>query len=247
MNQNPLRKVLVLGIIFLFLCVSVEPILSTEIIQDENTDQVDDTKILGEMESKTFLFDTIIDIANNPDINNLLEQYNYDVFNSNFDYKNLYSQLLSKKPLLLLRIIFNKPSISNKYLDKSYNLGIKVADALGESIFFDILESIEITNPEILDELNEIILNDDELSNKINILKEMNNDLNTVIPFEDTPIICTFLIITGFIVFVSYITYSDFIYSLPPILFFLFLPGYIILYSLLIIISFLLTNVFICF
>jgi len=44
----------------------------------------------------------------------------------------------------------------------------------------EMLDSVELTNPELLDDLNNIIMNDEELSNRISTLEELNNETSTI-------------------------------------------------------------------
>lgn len=174
-----LYKTLVVGVVILFISIAVQPSIAT--IQPEK-------KI--NLEPKDYLFQTIINIANNPDVKSLLEQYNHEILTSDYDYKGVFSQLLFKKPRLLFSMLFTKPSITYDYLEKSYNKGIKITNILGEDKVFEVLESVEISNPKVFDELNNIILNDEELSSRIATLKEMNKEFDPVAPLEANPVVC---------------------------------------------------------
>jgi len=190
MKKDMLSKTLVMGIIILFVGVGVNPAFAVNI--PENI----------EVEPKDYLFETIIEIANNPDVKELFEQYDYKIFTSDYDYKDVFSQLFLKKPKLLLNILFTKPSITYEYLNKSYNRGIKCVNILGEKQALKMTDSIKISNPDILNELNNIIKNDKELSNRISTLKIMNNDLKLDSPFMFYPIICAFMILICIPIFI---------------------------------------------
>ena len=82
--------------VILFISVAVQPSIAT--IQPEEEENV---------EPKDYLFHTIIDIVNNPDVKNLLEQYNHEILSSDYDYKGVFSQLLIKKPRLLFVMLFS--------------------------------------------------------------------------------------------------------------------------------------------
>ena len=68
---------------------------------------------------KDFLFETIIGIVNNPDIQNLLEEYENIIY---FDYsgKYLFRQLLFRNPRLLFSLVFTQPEMTKQYLYKMY-------------------------------------------------------------------------------------------------------------------------------
>jgi hypothetical protein len=55
------------------------------------------------------------------------------------------------------------------------------------------IETNEVSDSRILNEINYFIMNNEELSNRLLKLKEMNNDIKTDIPLENNPIICTIL------------------------------------------------------
>ncbi len=206
MNKTILgTKGLVMAIVFLFIgvgiypAIAVEPITPTNIIRGEEFEQVEKT------EPKEYLFQTIIDIANNPDVNELLNQIEDEWKADNcfiswdFDSKSVFQKLLFKKPNLLLSILFTEPSITHKYLESSYNGGCEVTKVLGEENIIEIVESVEIKNPEIPDELYNIIMNDEELYHKIATLGEMNEELDTNLPFKNYSSICKILLILFYV------------------------------------------------
>ena len=67
MKQRIIIKTLTVAVIILFLGVGIQPSLA---VQPE-------TEI--DIEPKEYLFQTITDIANNPEVKNLLEQCKYDL------------------------------------------------------------------------------------------------------------------------------------------------------------------------
>jgi hypothetical protein len=155
------KKGLVVGIIVLFIGVGFQSSIAVDIPEKE------------EIEPKDYLFETIIEIANNPDVKDLLKEYEHCI---NFDYnsKYIFRQLLFRNPELLFTIIFSKPEITTQYLDKTYNQGIELVEIFGEEKAHEILDSVEITNPNLFDDLNNIIMKDEELSNRISTLEELN-------------------------------------------------------------------------
>ena len=171
------------GITFLFLGIAVQPSLAT--VQPEQ-------KI--DIESKDYLFQTIIDIANNPDVKNLLEQYENDLFRVDVD-RSVYRKILLRNPKLFFNTLFTKPSMSVEYIDKCYNRGIQITNIIGEDKSLEMIESIDIKDTEVIDKLNYIIKNDNELSDKITMLKETNKELKLDSPLKFHPILCAFLIL----------------------------------------------------
>ncbi len=202
-----MKKLIVLSVIALFVSVSLQPIIAEKIVSVEKESDYNNVDF---EEVKEYLFQTIIDIANNPDVKNLFEQlkYNQKIFTSDYDYKSLFYQLFLKKPRLLLSILFTKPSITYEYLDKSYNRGIKCVNILGEKEALEMTYSVKISNPDLMDELNNIIKNDKELSNRILTLEIMNKDLKLEPPFMTHPIICAFMILMCIPIFILLLFFS---------------------------------------
>ena len=101
---------MVVAVILLFIGLAIQPSVAT--IKPE---------FVIDVEPKDYLFQTIIDIANNPDVKNLLEQYNHKLFTADYDFKSIFSKLMLKKPSLLFNILFTKPSNTYKYLNIAIN------------------------------------------------------------------------------------------------------------------------------
>ncbi len=180
MDKKPvvLYKTLVIGVIILFLGVAVQPSVAT--IQPEEEINA---------EPYDYLFQIIIDLVNNPDVKKLFEQYENDLLKVDID-RSVYRKILFRNPRLFRSLIFTKPSLTYEYLDKSYNYGIEITNILGEDKALEIIESIELTNPEVLDELKNIIINDENLSGRNAMLKEMNMEITHVTPLEDNLVVC---------------------------------------------------------
>jgi hypothetical protein len=162
-----LSKTLVIGIVALFIGIGVQSAFATDIPEKE------------EIEPKDYLYETIVAIANNPDVQDLFENNKANV---NFDFNNqkTFRQLLFKNPDLLCSMVFTKTKTTTQYLDNTYNQGIELIDIFGEETAIDMLDSVELTNPELLDDLNNIIMNDEELSNRISTLEVLNNETNPI-------------------------------------------------------------------
>jgi len=199
------KKGLVMTIVVLFSGVCVYPAFAGTPISPTNIIQGEEFKQLGETEPEEYLFQTIIDIANNPDVNELLNQIEDEWTNHNyfiswdFDSKSVFQKLLFKKPNLFVSILFTDPSLTHEYLESSYKRGCEVTNVLGEKNVLEIVESVKITNPEILDDINNIIINNEELYDRITTLTEMNEELDTNLPFKNYSIICKILLILFFV------------------------------------------------
>ena len=149
-----------------------------------------------DVEPKDYLFQTIIDIANNPDVKNLLEQYKYDLFKVDID-RSVYRKLFLRNPRLMVSTLFTKPSMSVEYLKKCYSKGIEITKIIGEDKLLEITENVEVAEKELFVGLNNIITKDEEISNRIAILNKMNKDIKLDTPW-DFPVICTILLLIYF-------------------------------------------------
>ena len=193
MKKEWLAKTLALGITALFISVSYQPIIAEKTLSVEKESNNDNVSF---EEVKEYLFQTLIDISNNPKVKEFLNEHKHDLItNNNNNYKNAVKKILLQKPRLLKSIPFTKPKMTYDYLEKNYNKGLDIIDILGEEESLDIVESVKIVNPELLIELKNIIANDEKLSNRISVLEEMNNNLISKLNFSDNPIICSILAI----------------------------------------------------
>jgi len=194
MKNKIFRNGLIIGVIFLFLGIAVQPITSVDIEQYNNSKQVETIKQSKDIDPEKYLFDTIIQVANNPEFKDLMNQNKIDILSYDYDFNDVFKQLLFKNSMLFYSMIFTKPSFTYEFLDKSYSKGIEFVNIIGEDQALEIMESIRISNPVISNELNNIITVDNELSSRLSTLKELNINLKPDAPFQYYPIICGVLL-----------------------------------------------------
>jgi hypothetical protein len=174
MNKDLLCKTIVIGIILLLISVGFQSAIAVDIPEKE------------EIEPKDYLFDTIIELNNHQDFQDILREYGYNIFTYELDNKYIFRNLLFKNPELLSSIVFTKTEMTSQYLEKVYSQGTKLVEIFGEEKFLELLDSVEISNPEIFNDMRNIVLNDKELSDRVSTLSELN---------AITFIICIILII----------------------------------------------------
>jgi len=147
------------------------------------------------VKSKELLFETIIEIADNPEVKELYKDNNQNLIFSDYDNRGVSLQLLKQKFISPFRMIFHKPSLSYDYLNFIYNYGCEIINILGEETALELIASVEITNKEIFQELKNIVINNEELSNNIVSLKKMNEEIISItdLDLQENPIICLIL------------------------------------------------------
>ena len=99
-----MKKVIVLSVIALFICVSFQSALAVE-----PKLSADNTQIEEDIEPKDYLFDTIIVIANNPEVKELFEEYGNNIYDLDYNYKGILLKILFNNPKLLFSKLFTKP------------------------------------------------------------------------------------------------------------------------------------------
>ncbi len=212
MKQRIICKALAVAVIILFLVVGIQPGIA---VQPET---------YMDVEPKDYLFQTIIYIANDPDVKELFEQYKPEMFKFDID-RSVYRQILLRNPRLMFNTLFTKPSLSVEYLNKCYNNGIRITNILGEDKVIETIENFEFTDTKLFDELNSIISKDEELSKRLSTLTEMNNYIKTDL---DYPIICgiLFLLTIGFaipavVLLIPFLMYNEEEIIFPVVFYFL--------------------------
>ena len=153
---------LAVGVILLFIGIAVQPCVAT--VKSEKEINV---------EPKDFLFQTIIDIANNLDVKELFEQYKNEFLKVDID-QSIYLKIFFRNPRIFLNMIFTKPSIKFDYLDKRYNAGLEILNIIREDKIFELIKSIELSKPKVLDRFLNIVINNKDIYDKIIKLNEYN-------------------------------------------------------------------------
>ena len=200
-----MKNIFVVGIIFLFIGVAVQPSMAT--IQPKNIAN----------EPKEFLFQTLIDIGNNQDVQEIFEQFGLLEFNLNF--RVIFQKLLLRNPSVLFSTLFSKPKLTTESLNFLYNNGCEIINIIGKKDALKIIESVKFRNPETVERLNNIIENNPDLKAKILTLANMNNQTKTELGFEDHPIICIILVIILIASIISSwfsVTFCNILYNILP-------------------------------
>ena len=164
-------------------------------------------------ESKEFLFQTLIDIGNNQDAQEIFEQFGLLEFNLNLS--SIFQKLLLKNPRILISSLFSKPKLKIESLDFLYNNGCEIVNIIGEKDALKIIETVKFRSPATFEKLNDIIEKNPDLKAKNLTLADMNNQIKSGLGFEDHPIICIILVIISIVTIISvWFTFTIFYYSI---------------------------------
>ena len=128
MKKEWLIKTLAVVIIVLFIGVCFQPIIAEETVSVEKES---DYENWGFEEAKEYLFQTIIDIFNNPKVKVFLNEYKHDLFTNDYNCKNAVKKILLQKPKLLKSMFFTKTKMIYEYLETNYNRGLELINILG--------------------------------------------------------------------------------------------------------------------
>jgi len=198
MKKEWLVKSLALGVVALFICVGYQPIIAEKTI---SVDKTSDYKNVDFEQAKAYLFQTLIDISNNPEVKQFMDEHKHILIprnNNNYDCKNTIQKIYMQNPRLLKSILFTRPKMTSEYLETNYNKSLEIVDILGKEESLKLVNSVK-TNKDLIYELKNIIANDEDLSNRVSVLKEMNNNVKSNMDFSDFPVICGILFILAFI------------------------------------------------
>jgi len=176
--RTGIYKTIVIILMLMLVGLVFQPAVSTYEIKNE------------ELEPKKYLFETIVDIRKNPDVTNFFNNIEPDDINLNINTRSAFFKILLKNPSLITSIWFTRPIVSQNYLSFVYSKGIEAVKIIGEEKSIEIVNSIAIKNPKIINDLKNIINNNKELSQRISTLEIMNNELKPDEPFADNPVIC---------------------------------------------------------
>jgi hypothetical protein len=165
-NGRFITKTLAFVIIFLIIGISIQPAIAT--IEPEE-------KII-DVEPKDYLFQTIIELANNQEVNNLLIQQKFNLFNVDID-QEIIRKIFFSNPRVIHSLMITKLANTQNNLNWIYNQGIHIIDIIGEDTALNILEQVKIKDKLVFEELNFIIEDDEVLYDNINNLVKLNSEM----------------------------------------------------------------------
>jgi hypothetical protein len=151
------------------------------------TAQASNQKMINtEVNQKELLFQTIVDMANNKEIQRVV----------------LGSELLSKrfKDPGMRFSVFTPPVLTEKFLKRMYTMGVILSKIISKSKIHSLLEQYQVSNQGIQKEINTVIEKDAKLKEEMTQLSSLSCDCEneTTTPW-DFPIICGILMLFLFV------------------------------------------------
>ena len=132
------KKSITFSIILLFIGVSVSSAIN---IQNVSTKEEYTEKDVREL-----LFETIVDVVNNPEVKQLVKDNEYQIRIKDGNYQNIIKKILFRNPGLLSSMFILRQVITINSLNKLYVIGLNLNKVLGEDELLQLKNSIEVTS-----------------------------------------------------------------------------------------------------
>jgi len=184
MNKYPLIGVSIIAVVLLVLA-ALTNVVGYQTVLSSNQKVIKD-----EVNQKELLFQTILDIANNKEIQKI-------AFNSEMMRKEFFNPSIRFS-------VFTPHVLTKKYLNTAYHIGLILTKTISKSKIHSLLERYQVSYQGIQKEITAVIEKDAKLKNEItqlsNIKCDCENNNTTRWTFY---ILCTLLFpLIGFIAFI---------------------------------------------
>lgn len=173
MKKNPLITICFIVVVFLILN-SFLNVVGYQTIQSTNQNAVNE-----EVNQRELLFQTIVDIANNKEIQRII-------------FKSQMSGGIFRNPDV-------KFSLSKNLLKQMYFMGLILSKTISKSRMLSMIGKYQSNNQEIQTKISTVIQKDVTLNGEINQLSILKCDCENDNTFWHFPVICTILTIICFI------------------------------------------------
>jgi len=182
----------------------------TNIIGVQTVASSNRTLVENDIDQKELLLQTILDIANNKDIQKLIQKS--DIIGGKDRSLSLDANLLLFKSRVLFNVLLPPPPVLTKnYLKYAYNISIQLSRNLDESKIHSIIECYQVSNQWIQKEITNVIEKNDNLNSEITQLSNSNCDCqnNNITRLWNFPVLCTLLIPLFILSFGALIRYHN--------------------------------------
>ncbi|PNX53551.1 MAG: hypothetical protein BV458_04035 [Thermoplasmata archaeon M9B2D] len=174
MKKSPLFGTVILAVILLILG-SLINVIGYQTIQSSKQEVMDNM-----VDQKDLLFQTIVDITNNKDIQRIILKSKIcgkELFNSGVKFS-----------------IFNTPVLTKNHLKHMYAVGVMLSKFISKSKMHSMVEQYKLTNQDLQKEIIAVVENDATLKGKITQLSNSGcNCESDIIENWFFPVICTVL------------------------------------------------------
>jgi len=177
------RKQIIIGAVFSVFLVVCTPVLAN-VLHKENYAPGSDIIREDKVDQKELLFQTIIDIVNNREIQRVL-------FNSEMrrGTEKLFSSGMKFS-------VFTPYVLTKKYLNIAYSIGLILSKTLSKSKIDSMLERYQLNNQGLQKEITAVIEKNDGLSRKMEQLSEFHCNFcgnKSGVTYWPFPVICSVL------------------------------------------------------
>jgi len=182
------RNQIMLGAVFSVFLVVSTPVLAN-VLHKENYASSSDIIKKGKVDQKELLFQTIVDIANNKDIQRIIIKSQIsreDFFNPSVKFS-----------------VFGTPVLTKNQLKQMYLVGLMLSKTIIKSRMYSMLEQYPVSNQAMQKEITVVIEKDVTIKGEITQLSNPKCDCGDIsgVTIWRFPVICTILLILGFISF----------------------------------------------
>ena len=215
MKKNPLIGVSI-TVACLIVLASYANVVGVQTVESSNNKVIKD-----EVDQKELLFQTIIVLANNKEIQSILQ--NSDI-KENLE-KSLQvpgaKLLLIKLRILFIMVLPPPPVLTENYLEYAYNVGVRRSrnlNELDESKIHSILESFQVNSQGVQKEITAVIEKNDDLNKEIKQLSDVDCDCEKNTTTWHYPILCAILNVIGAFLWIIIIVSVLYGHSYVPII-----------------------------
>ena len=174
MNKYPLIGVIICAV-FLLVLGSLSNVVGYQSVQSSNQQIIKE-----EVNQRELLFQTIVDIANNKDIQRVI-------------LKSQISRGIFLNPDVRFSV-FNTPVLTKNQLKQMYFIGLLLSKFISKSRIQSIAGKYQFSNQEIQKEINAVIEKDDTLNGEMTQLLDLKCDCEKDNSTWHFPILCTLLL-----------------------------------------------------
>jgi len=212
MQKNYLIGVSIFAMVLLVLG-SLTNVVGYQAVQSSNQKLLKD-----EIDQKELLFQTIIDIVNNKEIQNIIQKYEIksSLINSLHKPGLILSLMKSRTPFKISSL---SSFLTKNFLEYTYRMGVKLSMTIDVSKMHSIIQRYQMSNQEVQKEISTVIENNANLKAEITQLSSLNCDCekNNAMNWS-FPVICNILAFIFVIVWELWFIVALGLHKIPVIL-----------------------------